>query len=131
MSRDKSTEKEFLRQVEKISKKLTYPIADKAALLKAVGGDKAAVEWRGQKHRAGQAVEVVPDYFFPIESDDDFATKAANLELLRPGSDLAPDMADEEPASPARKRPEAAVGKPPKQIKRQQGGPALVVGERG
>lgn len=131
MKTDRAEEKHFVDRVRKLASKLDYPINDRDALVKSFGGSDAKVEWAGQKHHVRQAVQIIPDYYFPVDSEEDLIVKAVNLEMLRQGTDLPPEnVGPEQDPEPGRKPPRAEVGRPPAKPSHKEGGPALVVGER-
>lgn len=119
--------KQFIKDVRKISRGIHYPVASRSDLISGLGGPDTSVEWKGRNHKLGQAANVVPDTFFPIESEEDFVNKAANLELMAPDSELVVhDMGQESPAKDGQ-------GEPPGNLEEgapRKPGPALVVGQR-
>jgi hypothetical protein len=124
---------EFLQKAKRVSDQLNYPIVDTEQLAEALGGHEAKVAWGGRRHKVSQAVKVVPDYYFPIESEEDLLVKAVNLELFRPGTRIAPlKMARERKEKSADKRPPRSIQKLGLRVtgKSIEGGPAIVVGER-
>jgi hypothetical protein len=127
--------KEFLDKVRRVtSGKLKYPIHNFRQLAEALGGENAMVTWEGQSLPMGQARKLLPDDYFPIESEEDLFVKAVNLELLRPGNSLATAARGEEsPPSPDRKPPSRSVDDPEfrARMKGRQGGPAQFKGHRG
>ena len=121
----------FIDKVRSVSERLTYPIEDSRQLIESLGGEQATIEWEGVTHQAGQAVKVVPDDYFPIESEEDLLVKAVNLELLRPDSPLASvEMASEEKLPAAGEPPSRTVEDYRSPASDREGGPSVVVGER-
>ena len=121
MQRDPGLEK-FLNKVKAITSGFTYPIRDFEQLATNFGGENASVTWEGKKVNVGQARKIFPDYYFPVESEDDLLMKAVNLELVRPGHDLRLDRAKETTLS--------AKGQPPGERfeplqTKAQGGPSI------
>jgi len=104
---------EFINKVKSISGGLTYPIQNFGQLARALGGEQSSIEWEGRKVPVGQAKQLFPDYFFPIESEGDLFAKVVNLELLRPGNKLGSGPRGQEMnASPDRTPPVESVDEP-------------------
>lgn len=66
-----------VRMLRRIESTTGFPIKDREALLQAVGDED--VDFGTAKVPAHAAVELLPNYYFPIESPDDFLTKVADL----------------------------------------------------
>jgi hypothetical protein len=47
--------------------------------MKAVGGEEAAIDFDGPRGTAKQLKHVLPDHFFPIESEEDLLAKSEAL----------------------------------------------------
>jgi hypothetical protein len=106
-----------IRQAAKqLSAKAQFPIRNIADLLKAVGGEDAEFELLGKKHKVREVHRLVPQDYFPIESEEDLTEKLANLDAMRADSPLRQtEMAKEEPRSPDRTPPpRSEQGRPSK-----------------
>jgi hypothetical protein len=122
-------EDKFVKKVQELTRRLNFPIRNADELAHQLGGPDATVEWEGKGHKVAQAIKIMPEYYFPVESEEDLIVKAANLELLRHGNKLDPGHKGEErKPTPDRKPPREKVGDLPK--RGREGGPAIVIGER-
>lgn len=96
---------EIERVAKKVSEKAKYPIKDFKQLADALGGEDASVDYGGKGQKIGQAKKMLPDGFFPVESQEDLIAKIGYVEMLRRGvkeehtpgekRDKAPDDAGE------------------------------------
>jgi hypothetical protein len=124
--------KEFLDKVRRVtSGKLKYPIHNFRQLADALGGENAMVTWEGRAVPIGQARKLLPDDYFPIESEEDLHVIAVNLEMLRPGNSLTTAARGQErPPSPDRKPPSRPVDDPEfrERMKGRRGGLAQFKG---
>jgi hypothetical protein len=64
------------------SRHLEYPIASKAAFLRLMTQSTEPVFFRGKAYDAGYA-SFVPDFFFPVASEQDLVTKITELLISR------------------------------------------------
>lgn len=117
---------EIVQAAKRLSRETGFPIRNFGQLLKALGGEQGEFELLGKKHKVSEIRALVPQEYFPIESEEDLAAKIANLEATRPDSPLLKtQLANEEPASPDRKPPKEQDHKrPPKGNE----GPSIAVG---
>ena len=65
MANKRDKEKNFVDRANKALKKKEFPIEDRAALARALGGEDGRVEWEGQSYEVRQVIQIVPDYLFP------------------------------------------------------------------
>jgi hypothetical protein len=113
---------EIQKAAKRASRKTKYPIHNFKQLADALGGDEAEVTYEGKSHKVKEAKKVLPDDFFPVESEEDLLAKASYIRArLRPGErDHVPGEQRDKPANDA--------GDPgfPKEEKPRKGGiPAI------
>jgi hypothetical protein len=65
------------------SRALEYPIASKAHFLVLMNRPKRPVLFRGTAYDAGFGAGLVPEFFFPVTSEDDLITKITQLLMSR------------------------------------------------
>ncbi len=80
----------FYQKVLKVFGEVKYPIHNFQELAKAMGGAHATVTWEGRKILVEKCRNLVLEQFFPISSQEELLSIAANLELQRPGNKLVP-----------------------------------------
>lgn len=68
---------EAAKVLKLVSEKTGFPVENREALLKAIGGHE--VPFGGQHVPAETAVDLLPNYYFPIESAEDFLSKMADF----------------------------------------------------
>lgn len=68
-----------LAVVKQVNAKGKYPIENFDALAQAMGGDKASITFRGRTLTMADARNVIPAYYFPIQSESDLLAKMADL----------------------------------------------------
>jgi hypothetical protein len=77
---------EIEKVAKKVSEKAKYPIKNFHELAEALGGEDASVEYEGKGQKIGQAKKLLPDGFFPVESEQDLIAKVAYVEMVRRGA---------------------------------------------
>jgi hypothetical protein len=116
--------KEIQHAARRVSGKAKYPLHNFNQVAEALGGENAEVTYEGKPHKIGDAKKVLPDGFFPIESEEDLIAKASYLRArLRPGE------RDHVPGE-QRDKPDPGAGDPkfPKEESPRKGGIPAIVG---
>lgn len=78
-----------LSVVKQVNASGKYPIANFDALAQAMGGDKASITFRGRTLTMADARNVIPGYYFPIQSESDLLSKMADLSKGLPPASTA------------------------------------------
>ncbi len=65
--------------VKQVNAKGKYPIESFDELAKTMGGDHASITFRGRTLTMADARNVIPAYYFPIQSEADLLAKMADL----------------------------------------------------
>lgn len=103
---------EVIRAVRQVSARAKYPIQSFDELSHAMGGDEAAVTFRGQQMAVRDIRRLIPAYYFPIGSEQDLIAKVSDLQSRtgqrEPPADVhrAPNIKIE--WAQAREKPEGA-----------------------
>jgi hypothetical protein len=66
------------RALKLVSDRVGFPIESREQLRKGLAGERD-VEFRGERLEVDETLELLPDYYFPIESPEDFLAKIADL----------------------------------------------------
>jgi hypothetical protein len=113
---------EIERAAKRVSEKAKYPIRNFKQLADAFGGEDATIEFEGQGRKLGQVKKLIPDEFFPVESEEDLIAKGSYLyQRFRPVEDAHTPA--EKKDSPPDESPEPDF---PKEEKPRPGGfPAI------
>ena len=75
--------------VKQVNAKSKYPIENFDALAKAMGGEQASITFRGRTLTMADARNVIPSYYFPIQSEADLMAKMADLSKGLPPASAA------------------------------------------
>ncbi|MEO7143307.1 MAG: hypothetical protein ABI165_07355 [Bryobacteraceae bacterium] len=70
--------------VRQVGVKAKYPIASFDDLANTLGGENAAVTFRGRTLTMAEARSIIPAYYFPIASEADLTAKMADLAKALP-----------------------------------------------
>ena len=72
-------------ELERIARarELVYPIETKREFVTQMTRSEDPVAFRGMSYDAEFAAELIPDFFFPLDSEDDLLTKASELLMAR------------------------------------------------
>jgi len=62
---------------------LSYPIETKAAFIEQMAASSDQVVFRGRSYDARFGAGLIPDFFFPLASEEDLVTKVAELLISR------------------------------------------------
>jgi len=95
---------------KRISEQTRYPIRDFKQLADVLGGEEATFEYKGNGRKLGQLKKMVPDGFFPVDSQEDLIAKIGYLHIT---NRLAPN--DHTPGEKRDKAPDDAGEPPPKE----------------
>lgn len=74
------------KEIESIKRrlpKMKYPITSREMLLESLGSE-SQFQFQGKPVTPAEVIDKIPDAYFPIESEDDFLTKATILMATRP-----------------------------------------------
>jgi hypothetical protein len=91
----------------RVAGKAQFPLKNFGDIASALGGDDAEVEYRGKRQKIGQVRNMVPEGFFPVESQEDLIVKIAYLQTR----DRKPE--DDHTPGEEKKEPKADAGNPP------------------
>jgi hypothetical protein len=65
------------------SRSLTYPIDSKAVFIEQMAAGSETVMFRSQTYDVRFGAGLLPDFFFPLASEEDLVTKVAELLISR------------------------------------------------
>jgi hypothetical protein len=89
---------EVRQAARRISGNTRYPIRNIPQLIEAAGGEDSEFELLGKRHKVRDVRQLVPQDYFPIESEEELTDRLANLDVLRSDSPLRrTQLENEEP----------------------------------
>jgi hypothetical protein len=79
------TLEEQTREFVKMSRErgLRFPLQTKDEFIQAMTVSSEPVHFRGQEYSAADVSRLIPDFFFPLTSEDDLIRKATELLMAR------------------------------------------------
>jgi hypothetical protein len=78
---------EIMQAARDVSPRLRYPVRNQAEGARALGGEDAEVQYLSRSLKVRQIRKLIPERYFPTESQEDLNMKSAYSEMHHPSVD--------------------------------------------
>jgi hypothetical protein len=92
---------EIMKVARDFSGTTEYPVKNFGQFQRALGGDRGSVTLLGETYRVSELRDIIPQEYFPIESEEDLVMKVTSGYATLPDALMEPEvMGDEMDAPP-------------------------------